>query len=249
MFKNNGISMIQLDPQILHIWTTDLSLTSTQEDERKKVLSSDEMKRADQLRFPIHKTRFIAARTALRQILSLYLDVGPEDIRFGYGEHKKPYLLQPILPKFQFNLAHSADIAVYAFGLGMLIGIDIEKIEQAYKKDVAKRFFSQAENNTLAELSNSEQINTFYRIWAQKEAVLKAIGTGLSISLSSFSVNTGHEVATLLLENQSWFIYPLSIHPDYQAAVASDQKVKSMHIWQLIDQTPHLLKIVHLSEK
>ncbi len=117
-------------------------------DEFSSLLSTEEMVRAERFRFLEHRQRFILSRGILRQILSQYLHQPAESISFTIGEQGKPYLQDnPI--SLQFNLSHSADIAVYAFTLGNEIGVDIEKVDSEVNFAVADRFFSESENQQI----------------------------------------------------------------------------------------------------
>lgn len=216
--------MMQLEPHHIHFWTADLSLKPHEEEAQSAILSLDERNRAKHLRFPDHKRRFIASRSALRHILAQYLNKRPEQISFHYSEHNKPFLPDN---RLQFNLAHSKDLAVYAVTLDTPIGIDIEKIQEEDKFNVAARFFSDEEKSELAKFSGREKIAAFYQIWSRKEALIKANGKGLTIPLSSFSVSLDDQPRIILLDHQQWTIVPLDIHPDYAAAtaVATNQPV------------------------
>lgn len=227
---------MRLEPNEIHVWSSDLTIPPKQAEKKLALLSSNECERAKRFRFPIHGRRFIAARSTLRHILSLYLNISPNEIEFGYAEHKKPYLHIPNLPipnnpRLQFNLAHSHDIAIYAFTLSYAVGIDIEKIKETYDPAVAERFFSPHEFKDLMKLPSKDRITTFYRIWSRKEAVIKAVGKGLSIPLSTFSVSSNDVSETITIEHEAWSLIPLSIHPDYQSALASNQIVKKISYW------------------
>ena len=224
---------MRLEPNQIHVWHADLVISPEKETTQSALLSTDELERAKRFHAPVHRMRFIAARSILRQILGLYLGVAPQEITFSYAEHNKPYLLKPAKTGLQFNLAHSYDMAVYAFTLTQLIGVDIEKIKDYYEPAVAKRFFSRQENTELMSLPPDEQTAGFYRIWARKEAIVKAVGKGLSIPLSSFSVSAKPIAESLTLESDSWSLVPLSINPGYQAALASNQPINEVSMWQL----------------
>ena len=122
----------------VHLWRASLSDFNTKCDELLALLSSDETTRAERLRFPLHKKRFIIARGLLRKTLALYLNQAPELIQFSYGAHGKPALALPFL---KFNLSHSDDMLVLALTREKEVGIDIEKIKPHFKKEVAERFF------------------------------------------------------------------------------------------------------------
>jgi 4'-phosphopantetheinyl transferase len=232
---------MQLSTNEIHVWSTNLTTLSAKEQAEKiAFLSPDETERVARFRFPIHKQRFIAFRYLLRQILSLYVKTLPQEIQFAYTPYKKPYLLNPSHSPFQFNLAHSDDMAIYAITLNYDVGIDIEKMRPTYNQLVAQRFFNEKENHLLMQLPTKEKMAGFYRVWSRKEALIKAVGKGLSLPLSSFCVATQDVDETIVLENDTWSLHPLSIKPGYQAALATNQIIKSISHWQFIDHTYQL---------
>lgn len=225
---------MQLKSHEINIWTIELVLTPAQIEQYFSLLDKDERARANRYQSPIHRERFIAAHAALRNILGGYLDLAPSGLAFAYTEHKKPYL--PEHPRLQFNLSHSHDLALVGCTLDHKIGVDVEKIGTNFNLNVAKRFFSSQENNQLISLPDSEQTNEFYRLWARKEALIKAIGKGIAaLPLASFSVTGKDE--TLSLEDETWSLMPLNVHADYQAAVASNQPIKHLTYCQFINHT------------
>jgi 4'-phosphopantetheinyl transferase len=209
----------------VHIWFAKLPDFQGSLAEYSKLLSPDEIKRAERFRFPIHRERFILARGILRSLLSQYIKILPENIVFEYGKKGKPFLKKNP-DDIQFNVSHSDDIALYAVTKKFEIGVDIEKMD-LYKNDVAKRFFAADEYEALKALPESEKRDAFYRVWAKKEALMKAVGEGLSISLDAFSVSVSEKIQTISLQDKTYHLEMISVHPDYQAAFATEQSIKN----------------------
>jgi 4'-phosphopantetheinyl transferase len=93
---------------------------------------------------------------------------------FYYGEHKKPYLKN--YPGWHFNLSHCKD-AVCCVLSHEEVGIDIEKIGE-YKENLAAYISNEEE---LEQLHNSDnQTDDFYKLWTEKEAVFKLLGSGIT---------------------------------------------------------------------
>lgn len=228
---------MKLEPNDIHIWTIHLNLSPEQENAMHALLSPDEVERADNFRFPNHRQRFVAARGALRQIIALYLNTSAKSVEFGYTNHDKPYIKVPTTT-IQFNLTHSHDLAVCALTLDHPIGVDIERVQLDDKSAVAKRFFSRHEVAELANASTEERRAGFYRIWSRKEAVIKAIGKGLAVPLSSFSVKLSHEPQCIELENNKWHLYHLTIAEGYQSAVATDQEIEKITYCDYFEHFP-----------
>jgi len=105
---------------------------------------------------------------------------------------KEPVILPGGKPVFQedeavhFSISHSRGTVLLAFG-DRPLGADIEYVKKPGLK-IAERFFTKQEHGGLLELDEEGQKDAFCRIWAGKEAVVKAAGSGLSTSLNRFSV-------------------------------------------------------------
>ncbi|MBV9576787.1 MAG: 4'-phosphopantetheinyl transferase superfamily protein [Gammaproteobacteria bacterium] len=236
------LNHLELHQQDVHIWLAELTMSSAEEKIYQSFLSEDELARAQRFRFPKHKQRFIAARATLRRILSYYLNETPAHFRFAYTDYDKPYLCKPE-NTLQFNLSHSESLAAYAITHDHAIGIDIEKMQTTYHAGIAQRYFSQTENSALSLLSPAEKAACFYRLWSRKEALIKAAGKGLAIPIASFTVSTKDIVETIHLEGQTWSLFPLNLHDDYQAAFATLQTVKHIYLWDFFNGEPRLNKV------
>ena len=110
----------------VHVWRANLHCNATQLLQLQRLLSPDEITRAQRFKFPRHQHRFIAARGMLRQLLARYLQQSAADIVFQYTPQGKPHLQANAA--IYFNVSHSNDWALYAIGTHPLLGIDIEYI-------------------------------------------------------------------------------------------------------------------------
>lgn len=219
---------MELNPCDVHIWSNSLAILPHEEEELFTLLSPEERLRANRFRLSHHKQRFIAAHGLLRRILCLYLNIPPQKINFAYTEHRKPYVFTQPSSRIQFNLAHSRDLAVYAVTLDHPIGIDIEKIKEVYPSDLSERYFHIDEKTYLNNLPPDERRAAFYQIWARKEAVVKAIGRGLTLPLSSFSVRSASSADVISLQNTDWSLRSLALFPGFASAIATNQVIQSL---------------------
>jgi 4'-phosphopantetheinyl transferase len=81
------------------------------------------------------------------------------------------------------------------------IGVDIELMRRAGGElELARSFFSDAEYRALEGQENSRLLQSFYKIWTCKEAILKALGVGISEHLKDFSVELTGERYVILAE-------------------------------------------------
>ncbi len=227
-----------------HLWHVSIPTLLSQLENLSKLLSSDELQRANRFRFPEHRERFIVARGILREILHCYTGIPAPEIQFSYGPRGKPYLLNNP-QSIQFNVSHSHDLAVYALTIENEIGIDIEKMEAHYNDAVAKRFFSEEEYAQLAQLSDAEKIVGFYKIWSFKEAIIKLVGEGLYVPLNEFSIDLHKSMQTILFthQNQSvlYHLENVQVHADYQAAFAMKDPVEKRIFWEWERSGPKVL--------
>lgn len=154
------------------------------------ILSMSENDRAQRFKQEIHRHRFILARGLLRLLLGHYTGQNPAHIEFIYSDRGKPSLkASQTISNLAFNLSHSQDYVLYAFGHHPL-GVDLEHITP--KRDVlgiAQRFFSATELTILEQLSPPDRAITFLRYWVCKEAYVKATGEGLADRLQQIEID------------------------------------------------------------
>jgi 4'-phosphopantetheinyl transferase len=125
-------------------------------------------------------------------LLSTCLCCEPRDVEIRIDSKGKPYAAdQPHEPAVQFNLSHSAGMAVFAFGRCAGIGVDIERIKDFESmREVAALSFTSAELNELDNAPAADRAGTFFKLWARKEAVLKACGEGLLLPATCVDVSS-----------------------------------------------------------
>lgn len=157
-----------------------------------KILSAKEQERASRFYFSKHKRRFSVAHTTLRLILSRYLkNKNPSELEFTENKYGKPKLINN--NHLEFNLSHSGDLALLAIGQYLPLGVDLEFFTDRPYLDIGNNMFSKIETKSLNKTHKNLQALIFFRIWAQKEAFIKASGLGLSYPTTEFTVS--HQTA------------------------------------------------------
>lgn len=135
--------------------------------------------RADRYRRREDALRCVAADALLRRIL------GTDYCRMEKTADGKPFL--PERPDFHFNLSHSGNWAVIAWG-SCEVGVDVEAFcEHTNMEAITRRFFAEEEQRYIF-AEESHRRERFFEIWTGKESYLKYLGTGLKKDLTSFSV-------------------------------------------------------------
>lgn len=222
----------------VHIWRVLIDRPTLPVEQLAKMLSADELTRAERFYFERDRNRFIVARAALRTILGSYLGVAAKQVQFCYGHRGKP-ALAPIQAKsgLEFNLSHSGEVAVCAVTRDRDIGIDVEFIRPITEAEqIAKRYFSVRENASFQALPNSEKQAGFFYHWTRKEAHLKAEGEGLSANSDRFDTSVAMEEAKMLESSDRtcnrWFLQEFTPAPNYIATVAVEGKGWNLTYWQ-----------------
>ena len=204
----------------VHVWHG--SLNSAPGD-----VSPAEEARARRMGSARRRREFLVCRAALRRILAGALGVDPLAVPILEGAHGKPALAPGGGPPLGFNVSHSGERFVVAAAVGIVPGVDVERVRP--RRDLpglARRFFSPAEQEEAA--AAPDPLLAFYRIWTRKEAVIKADGRGVGIGLDRFDVSAGSAPALLDArwagaapdEASHWSLHPIEAAPGYAAALA-----------------------------
>jgi 4'-phosphopantetheinyl transferase len=207
------------------VWHTSLDKINWEGQEVDHLLSADEIKKAESFVFELDRRRYRIGHAFLKMILASYLALQPEEISFRYNQYGKPMLESSGL---FFNMSKSAGYAMYALTRNRNIGVDIEFIREIAQMDpIVRRLFSKPEYELFCTYPESAKKKSFFDCWTRKEAVVKAIGAGLSFPLHTFDVltNQGESLRLIRLnsdseKNRQWAIYDLGQDHEYAAAVA-----------------------------
>ena len=152
---------------------------------RDGVLSRDEMERAARFVFPRLGEAWAGAHVLLREVLGRATLTSAAHVRIRTGESGKPSV-----DGVEFSLSHTGSVVL--IGLGDLpLGVDVEKVPEERAVQQVGSSFHPREAAELLGLPADARPGAFARVWVRKEALLKAIGTGLSRGISRDYVGTG----------------------------------------------------------
>ncbi len=222
----------------IHLWRIDLS-ERTWPAACPQVLGDEERSRYARFKYARDAGRFAARRVALRCILGGYLGAKPSALRLDTKDTAgKPSLAPDTGSNLRFNASSSADLGLIAIGTECALGVDIEAARPV--KDlmgIAQRFFMQSELSALEALPMADQVAGFYRLWTSKEALLKAIGTGLPGGLDRFETSADPGRAPRLMRDHAGssalVLYPADAAKGYLGAIAADQPGLSLRTFAL----------------
>ena len=191
------------------VWSWSLQNGPFVGDDAQALLSDDERARQRSFVSPELRRRFGAARAGLRTLLGRHLDLDPRSLAFATNEFGKPRLAGD--GQVDFNLSHCEERAVLAIS-NAEVGIDLERERPIEHVDLARRYFHRHEVAAITALRDeAEQRRAFFLVWTLKEAVVKALGTGLSTPLDSFEVAIGASTPRLAVAPedapQTWWLH------------------------------------------
>ena len=172
----------------LRLWLLDLR--GEPQADHWQACDPEERDRATRFKFEVHARRFRAAHAAMRQLMAQQLGVTPANWRWSPGHLGKPH------PMFrgwgQFNLSHSEDWGLLAWHPRRPVGVDIEWGKPLSDRDglAAQQYTAPEQAWLQAGADDDARTQRFYQLWSTKEAVLKALGSGLLVAPQRFEVDT-----------------------------------------------------------
>lgn len=194
-------------PSAAHVdvWLVDPEALSRDHYTRLESLQTDE-ERARQARYAFDHLRrdFAITRGLVREVLTAYApSMDPRAWRFEVGENGKPSpRFPPDVAPFAMNVSHTRGLIGVAIA-GQEVGMDVETLERRAPLEVADRYFAAEEIRKLHALPEEARAHRFFTLWTLKEAWLKAIGTGITHSLSSICLDVDREPPTATFSEDS----------------------------------------------
>jgi len=156
------------------------------------ILDRQEQRRRRRLVFARDRHRFAWSHALLRAVLARYLGCSAAAVQFAprIAPQTRPSLLPGARLRLCFSLSHVGDLAAVAVARGAPLGVDVELPRNRLDPlAIAAAHFAPRETALLRSLEPSKRISAFLRLWTAKEAVLKALGTGLARPLSEVVVS------------------------------------------------------------
>jgi 4'-phosphopantetheinyl transferase len=199
--------VLDLPADEVHVWLADASTA----DGVESLLNEAEQARAARLVVPASRQAYVAAHGLVRSVLASYLDADPATLAFNEAEGGKPSLVGG---KLRFNLSHTAGLAAVAVAVDREVGVDVERLRVVHGAErIARRIMTPAEFVQHSALPAAELGGNLLRVWARKEALVKASGEGVRAPLAELSSEPA--------PGSRWSAVDLDV-PGYAAAVAAD---------------------------
>ena len=155
-------------------------------DQAVQVLACREQTRYASYRAPGEQRRFLAAAVLLRVVLGRHLGVPPAavPIERACGSCGRPHgraRLADGVADLEVSVSHSGEQVAVAVTRGARIGVDVEQVMPDLDvAGIGALALTDREEGQLRELEPGRRPAAFIAMWTRKEAVLKALGTGLA---------------------------------------------------------------------
>jgi 4'-phosphopantetheinyl transferase len=229
-------------PHDIHIWFQSTeSLDEAAIAAAVAVLSDEERAQYRRFHFARDARDYAAAHALLRVTLSRYGDRAPERWRFDTNANGKPFLVEEGGFRASFSLSHTHGMVACAVTRDADVGVDVECVDRDMDTaGIAARFFAPAEAAHLMQLDPVGRRNQFFDLWTLKEALAKALGVGMALSLNrlAFAVDRGGGVrlsAPADVDPQAWEFGLFAPGPRHRLAVAARRSAS--HPAQIIVQS------------
>jgi len=190
------------------------------------LLSPAERERAGRIRVEGARDEFALGRAVLRVLLGSALGRAAEAVPLEIGPAGKPFV-----PGVYSNVSHSHGWIYVALCRSAAIGIDVERVDPNIEvMEIAEGNFAAEEIAQLAAVpAGKDRARAFCTLWTRKEAVAKADGRGLQISLARIRVPRGDHGPAWIEDsaaeaartgNVEFHVEGLSAPPDFVASLA-----------------------------
>jgi 4'-phosphopantetheinyl transferase len=154
----------------------------------RSLLTEAEQARADRRVAPADKAQLRLSRLAFRCAIAGQLRARPEEIELTVRPGGQP-VVRGVAE--HVSLSRSGDMAAIAIA-GRPVGVDVEVVTPDLAAAIGRpgaAYFSARERRLLTGLPATVQSRAIARCWTRKEAMVKALGCGLSAPLvASFEV-------------------------------------------------------------
>jgi len=176
------IGPVRLERDEVHLWSWGWDTVESL-DAIRGWLSDEDWRRGERFRRERDARSFLFRRAFLRRILARHVGLEPRDLVFVQSPFGKPFLARRDV-NVRFSATSAEDRALLAVTAGREPGLDLEHERRLGPQEglsaLAERILTPGELARWRGLEGPARRASLLRAWTRKEAVLKALGTGLS---------------------------------------------------------------------
>ena len=218
----------------VHVWSTRYSTLDRYYPLLSALVSPEERLKAASFKKNVETRRFILRHGLVRALLEQYTKEDPVKLSFIYGRSGKPDLgPEGKFPDIRFSLSRTDEMVCVGITQESEIGLDIVRIQSHYSFSAIEHFlFRPEERQWIAQAVPDHRALRFFRIWALKEALLKASGSDVRMmkeaDVSGIMTDTfldGIYTVNLRETDQKCFIHESGCGEGHHCALAVIPKI------------------------
>ncbi|MCC8425584.1 4'-phosphopantetheinyl transferase superfamily protein [Mucilaginibacter sp. UR6-11] len=141
-----------------------------------------------------------------------HFGIGLTLVEIVYNDYQRPYFNGG----FDFNISHSGNRVIGCATLNGKVGVDIE-VMKPVDLDYDDYFTANEQQKIRAAKDPGTE---FFKYWTRKEAVLKALGTGVHTPLPDIDVSADE----LCYNSETYYLTPIDIAAGYHGCIAHTVK-------------------------
>lgn len=195
----------------------------------RKILPASAIERAAKITNSKNRLLSLSGELLARYLLDRVFGLPVTETEFSITDKGKPVI--PGRNDVHFNISHSGTTVAAAVAQSR-IGVDIEHFRKINFR-IAERYFTPAELFYIHTQDEPEKTQNFFEIWTIKESFLKAIGTGLTRSLSSFEVSNEAGRFTISGKGSESFSVKAYTMQKYQLALCVENDILPKHFQEV----------------
>ncbi|MEU1758690.1 4'-phosphopantetheinyl transferase family protein [Micromonospora sp. NPDC005686] len=157
-----------------------------------------------------------------RRLVAAYAACAPDRQVWAHDARGRPLVVEP--GGLQVSLSHAEAVVAAALSWDVPVGVDVERLRPlADRAGLARTALSDVEQRSVDEAPEALRDARVLRFWTRKEAVAKALGTGLATDLRAIVTTVDGVVVSLPDEcgpASAWSLADLTVADDVIASVA-----------------------------
>jgi 4'-phosphopantetheinyl transferase len=211
-----------MDSHGIQLWQGDIIGDESDYPVFWKLLEPSEQQHALLISNQQYRLKYVEIHARLKMLLADVINTKPLQLRIQKAEYGKPYLVD--YPELAFNLSHTANKIIVAYGFHHELGVDIETCKpRSNLAGLVDKCFAEEEQLFWRQLPESQQTQVFYRFWTRKEAFVKAVGRGIALGLSQCVINPAYHNRFLRIPSEyghadEWRIQEIEVENSFCAA-------------------------------
>ena len=158
--------------------------------QQEEFLSEREKKQLATYKFAAKKQDFLLGRLAAKRAIGAWIpDQDLRRIEIHAGEHGQPLVQHPQAGSVEVTLSHSRGLAVaLAYSAAFPLGIDLETVSAVSAKTIMGELGTSSPEQAWLAASGLDEATACCVLWTAREALGKALKTGLDRPLGALSL-------------------------------------------------------------